>query len=106
MAPKFTKLCLNRNRLITYGYNDDSDRPHAAAYGKVNNALHTVLHDADYDQLIARKKKFQAALTTPFDYYDAQYNKTASIRTVDYGQDLERIFNWMHQRHLVSFLEA
>ncbi|QCS51053.1 GNAT family N-acetyltransferase (plasmid) [Picosynechococcus sp. PCC 11901] len=103
LAPKFTKLCLNRNRLITYGYNDDSDRPHAAAYGKVNNALHTVLHDADYDQLIARKKKFQAALTTPFDYYDAQYNKTASIRTVDYGQDLERIFNWMHQRHLVPF---
>jgi siderophore synthetase component len=42
LAPQFTKLCLNRNRLITYGYADDGDRPHAAAFGKVNNALHTV----------------------------------------------------------------
>lgn len=42
LAPQFTKLCLNRNRLITYGYGDDSDRPHAAAYGKVTNALHLV----------------------------------------------------------------
>jgi siderophore synthetase component len=42
LAPKFTKLCLNRNRLITYGYGNDHDRPHAAAYGQVNNALHTV----------------------------------------------------------------
>ncbi|AFZ53411.1 IucA/IucC family protein [Cyanobacterium aponinum] len=42
LAPQFTKLCLNRNRLITYGYGDDCDRPHAAAYGKVNNALYLV----------------------------------------------------------------
>jgi siderophore synthetase component len=28
--------------LITYGYADDGDRPHAAAFGKVNNALYTV----------------------------------------------------------------
>ncbi len=42
LAPQFTKLCLNRNRLLTYGYADDGDRPHAAAYGKVNNALYEV----------------------------------------------------------------
>lgn len=42
LAPKFTKLCLNRNRLITYGYADDGSRPHAAAYGQVNNALYLV----------------------------------------------------------------
>ncbi len=41
-APTFTKLCLNRNRLITYGYADDGDRPHAAEYGRVNNALNAV----------------------------------------------------------------
>ncbi|QIZ70551.1 IucA/IucC family protein [Oxynema aestuarii] len=45
LAPKFTKLCLNRNRLITYGYADDGDRPHAAAFGKVNNALHEAISD-------------------------------------------------------------
>ncbi len=39
LAPQFTKLCLNRNRLLTYGYADDGDRPHAAAFGKVTNAL-------------------------------------------------------------------
>ena len=39
LAPQFTKLCLNRNRLLTYGYTDDGDRPHAAAFGKVTNAL-------------------------------------------------------------------
>jgi siderophore synthetase component len=43
LAPQFTKLCLNRNRLITYGYADDGDRPHAAAFGKVNNALHEAI---------------------------------------------------------------
>lgn len=40
LAPQFTKLCLNRNRLLTYGYADDGDRPHAAAFGKVTNALY------------------------------------------------------------------
>ena len=39
LAPQFTKLCLNRNRLLTYGYADDGDRPHATAFGKVTNAL-------------------------------------------------------------------
>lgn len=45
LAPKFTKLCLNRNRLITYGYADDGDRPHAAAFGQVTNALHEVAEE-------------------------------------------------------------
>lgn len=43
LAPSFTKLCLNRNRLLTYGYADDGDRPHAAAFGKVSNALHAAV---------------------------------------------------------------
>jgi len=42
LAPEFTKLCLNRNRLLTYGYADDGDRPHASAFGKVSNALYEV----------------------------------------------------------------
>lgn len=46
LAPQFTKLCLNRNRLLTYGYADDGSRPHAAAFGKVTNALHTVIEPA------------------------------------------------------------
>lgn len=45
LAPKFTKLCLNRNRLITYGYADDGDRPHASAFGTVANALHEVAEE-------------------------------------------------------------
>lgn len=45
LAPKFTKLCLNRNRLITYGYADDGDRPHASAFGTVTNALYEVAED-------------------------------------------------------------
>lgn len=39
LKPTFTKLCLNRNRLLDYGYLDDDDRPHASEYGKVNNPL-------------------------------------------------------------------
>ncbi|WP_044640945.1 IucA/IucC family protein [Risungbinella massiliensis] len=39
LRPQFTKLCLNRNRMLDYGYNDDSDRPHASEFGKVNNPL-------------------------------------------------------------------
>lgn len=39
LRPKFTKLCLNRNRMLDYGYEDDVDRPHASEYGKVTNAL-------------------------------------------------------------------
>lgn len=37
--PELTKLCLNRNRMVDYGYSDDDDRPHATEFGKVTNAL-------------------------------------------------------------------
>ncbi|MBM7095910.1 IucA/IucC family siderophore biosynthesis protein [Bacillus sp. H-16] len=37
--PKLTKLCLNRNRMVDYGYGDGDDRPHASEFGKVTNAL-------------------------------------------------------------------
>ncbi|UOQ43929.1 IucA/IucC family siderophore biosynthesis protein [Halobacillus salinarum] len=37
--PEMTKLCLNRNRMVDYGYSDDDDRPHASEYGKVKNIL-------------------------------------------------------------------
>ncbi len=37
--PQMTKLCLNRNRMVDYGYGDGEDRPHASEFGKVNNAL-------------------------------------------------------------------
>ncbi len=42
LAPSFTKLCLNRNRLFTNGYADAGHRPHAAQFGRVANALHEV----------------------------------------------------------------
>ncbi|MYL49921.1 IucA/IucC family siderophore biosynthesis protein [Halobacillus litoralis] len=37
--PEMTKLCLNRNRMVDYGYADGDDRPHASEFGKVTNAL-------------------------------------------------------------------
>jgi len=37
--PEMTKLCLNRNRMVDYGYADGDDRPHASEYGRVTNAL-------------------------------------------------------------------
>ncbi|TMU84435.1 IucA/IucC family siderophore biosynthesis protein [Bacillus sp. BHET2] len=37
--PELTKLCLNRNRMVDYGYSDDDDRPHASEFGKVTNSL-------------------------------------------------------------------
>lgn len=40
LAPSFTRLCLNRNRLFDYGYADDGERPHASEFGRVTNALH------------------------------------------------------------------
>ncbi|WLR43138.1 IucA/IucC family siderophore biosynthesis protein [Bacillus carboniphilus] len=42
LRPSFTKLCLNRNRMIDYGYEDGDDRPHASEHGKVNNPLYIV----------------------------------------------------------------
>ena len=38
--PELTKLTLNRNRMVDYGYGDGDDRPHASEFGKVANALH------------------------------------------------------------------
>jgi siderophore synthetase component len=40
--PELTKLCLNRNRMVDYGYGDGDDRPHASEFGKVRNALHDI----------------------------------------------------------------
>ncbi|MBM7644524.1 siderophore synthetase component [Scopulibacillus daqui] len=40
--PRITKLCLNRNRMVDYGYTEGDDRPHASEYGKVRNALYDV----------------------------------------------------------------
>ncbi|MDV2682921.1 IucA/IucC family siderophore biosynthesis protein [Alkalihalophilus lindianensis] len=40
LQPTFTKLCLNRNRMIDYGYEDDDDRPHASEFGYVRNPLY------------------------------------------------------------------
>ncbi|WP_408010512.1 IucA/IucC family protein [Pseudalkalibacillus sp. A8] len=37
--PQLTKLCLNRNRMVDYGYTEGDDRPHASEFGKVNNGL-------------------------------------------------------------------
>ncbi|WP_435196688.1 IucA/IucC family protein [Natronomonas sp. EA1] len=42
LQPEFTKLCLNRNRLFEYGYDDAPGRPHAVEHGTVRNALHAV----------------------------------------------------------------
>jgi siderophore synthetase component len=42
LAPRFAKLCLNRNRLLTDGYADRPERPHAAVFGTVRNALDEV----------------------------------------------------------------
>ncbi|EJN59007.1 IucA/IucC family protein [Halogranum rubrum] len=42
LRPEFTKLCLNRNRMVNEGYGDAEGRPHAAEHGTVENALHAV----------------------------------------------------------------
>ncbi len=42
LTPSFPKLCLNRTRMIEYGYADDGERPHAAEFGRVTNALSRV----------------------------------------------------------------
>ncbi len=42
LAPRFAKICLNRNRLLQDGYADRPERPHAATHGTVRNALDEV----------------------------------------------------------------
>ncbi len=42
LKPRYTKLCLNRNRLVDYGYDDYSTRPKVTGYGTVSNALYEV----------------------------------------------------------------
>jgi siderophore synthetase component len=39
LAPRFARICLNRNRLLLDGYTDRPERPHAATCGTVANAL-------------------------------------------------------------------
>jgi siderophore synthetase component len=39
LAPRFARICLNRNRLLLDGYADRPERPHAATFGTVANAL-------------------------------------------------------------------
>ncbi|AFY40278.1 IucA/IucC family protein [[Leptolyngbya] sp. PCC 7376] len=102
LAPKFTKLCLNRNRLITYGYNDDSDRPHAVAYGKVRNALYTTLKDEAYELWQTRKAQFSKATEQPFTVTDKQYNREISFRRLTY-EDLGIMHQWMQEKHLSLF---
>jgi siderophore synthetase component len=42
LAPRFARICLNRNRLLQDGYADRPERPHAATFGTVRNALDEV----------------------------------------------------------------
>ena len=42
LQPEFTKLSLNRNRILEYGYDDAPGRPHAAEHGTVTNPLYNV----------------------------------------------------------------
>ena len=42
---EFTKLCLNRNRILDYGYNDYITHPKVTGHGTVSNALHSVSSD-------------------------------------------------------------
>jgi siderophore synthetase component len=43
LAPRFDRICLNRNRLLLDGYADRPERPHAATHGTVANALAEVV---------------------------------------------------------------
>lgn len=45
LRPTFTKLCLNRNRLLDYGYDDEGGRPHASTHGAVTNPLWEVARE-------------------------------------------------------------
>ncbi|WP_224270765.1 IucA/IucC family protein [Haloprofundus salinisoli] len=42
LRPEFTKLCLNRNRMVDNGYGDAAGRPHASEHGTVRNPLYEV----------------------------------------------------------------
>jgi siderophore synthetase component len=46
LSPRFAKICLNRNRLLLDGYADRPERPHAAVFGTVRNALDEVTEPA------------------------------------------------------------
>jgi len=46
-APVFVKLCLNRVRMFERGYDDDAERPIAAASGFIENPLFDLAHEAD-----------------------------------------------------------
>ncbi|NDI36046.1 GNAT family N-acetyltransferase [Chengkuizengella sediminis] len=86
LKPEMTKLCLNRNRMLDYGYEDDGERPHASEYGKVKNALYEV-------------HRLRQTVT----YVDIQYKKVVTVRPVSYEKDLEIIYKWMHEEHLAPF---
>ncbi|SEO71376.1 Siderophore synthetase component [Halogranum amylolyticum] len=53
LRPEFTKLCLNRNRMVNEGYGDAEGRPHAAEHGTVENALHAVAREESEEQSVA-----------------------------------------------------
>lgn len=50
--PELTKLCLNRNRMVDYGYKDGGDRPHASEFGKVKNALYLLKEGIVHSQAL------------------------------------------------------
>ncbi|WP_396613756.1 IucA/IucC family protein (plasmid) [Haloferax sp. S1W] len=45
--PEFTRLCLNRNRILEYGYGDAPSRPSICEHGTVRNALVEVAPESD-----------------------------------------------------------
>lgn len=49
-APAFVKLCLNRVRLLERGYDDDAERPIAAAAGFIDNPLAAPWDDDEDDE--------------------------------------------------------
>lgn len=57
LKPAFTKLCLNRNRMMENGYEDDDDRPHASEFGQVRNPLHLVISEEAGKEKIGIKGK-------------------------------------------------
>lgn len=46
--PRFTKHCLNRNRIIDHGYADTSTRPKVKGYGTVSNPLFAANGNDEY----------------------------------------------------------